>query len=305
MWPFDGWRVRRGGAALDLGDDVGVLVVLVVEADVRVVLAGDEVDDAAGDGDGVVGESLVVTADEGQVEDRAARPRRVLVEQRREELTVEVVHRVVVLLERDRGGDVLAGDDRPALGDDRLGDLAHLQDVGAQLRRHRGLRRAQPGDLGDVPGEVAHPLEVGAHVHGRDDDAQVGRDGLLARKQVDRQLVELDADVVELAVGLDDRLGEVDVGVEQSGRGAGDGRSGEPGQLDELVRDRVEVLVELVAHGLPVSCRSCVVVPARAASSCRPCHEVCGPRSVARGPACHSATRAERHTNGVARPRWC
>ena len=104
----------------------------------------------------------------------------------------------------------------------------------------------------DVSGEVAHPLEVRAHVHGGDDDAQVGGDGLLPGEQVDRQLVEVDADVVELAIRLDDRLGEVDVGVEERGRGARDGGPRETGQLDELVRDRVEVLVELVAHGLPV-----------------------------------------------------
>ena len=106
-----------------------------------------------------------------------------------------------------------------------------------------------------MPGEVAHPLEVGAHPHRGDDDAQVGGDRLLAGEQVDGQRVELSRMRVELLVGLDDRLGQVDVGVEQGGRGPGHGRAGQPGHLDELVGDGVEVLVERVAHGPLVLCR--------------------------------------------------
>ena len=85
---------------------------------------------------------------------------------------------------------VLGGDDRAALGDDPLGDLAHLQDGGADVGGHGGLGVAQPRDLGDVAGEVAHALEVGAHAHRRDDHAQVGGDGLLAGEQVDGEGVE-------------------------------------------------------------------------------------------------------------------
>ena len=74
------------------------------------------------------------------------------------------------------------------LGDDPLGDLAHLQRW--STRSSGGIGRvgvAQPRDLGDVPGQVAHPLEVGAHPHAGDDDAQVGGDRLLAGQQVDRR----------------------------------------------------------------------------------------------------------------------
>ncbi len=62
-------------------------------------LAGDQVDDPAGDRDGVVGEALVVAADERHVDRRldAAVPR--VVEDHREQLAVQLVHDVVVALE--------------------------------------------------------------------------------------------------------------------------------------------------------------------------------------------------------------
>ena len=61
----------------------------------------------------------------------------VVVEQRREQAAVQPVHDVVVGLELGRGRDVAAGDDRAGLGDEPLGDLAHLEDRAAQLRPGR------------------------------------------------------------------------------------------------------------------------------------------------------------------------
>ncbi len=196
----------------------------------------------------MVGEPLVVAAEEGQVDQRLAGELGLVVEDRIEQLPVQLVHGVVVLLEAERGAGVLGRDHRPGLGDDPLGDLAHLEDVRGERRGYGAVRVAQPCDLRDVPGEVAHALEVRAHPHRGDHDPQVGGDGLLAGQQIDRERVQLGAERVEVVVGGDDALGKVDVAVEQSGRGPGDRRAGQPGHLDELVGDLVEVVVERGTH---------------------------------------------------------
>ena len=73
------------------------------------------------------------------------------------------------------GLDVLAGDDRRRPSSTiRSATWPICRIVGAELGGHGGLRVAQPGDLGDVPGQVAHPLEVGAHPQ-RGDDRSAGR----------------------------------------------------------------------------------------------------------------------------------
>src|SRR4051794_33330686 len=97
-------------------------------------LAGDEVDDPPGDGDGVVAETLVVAAAQRDV-DRAldpALPARV--EEDGEQPLVKVVHDVVVPLELRGHLEVAPGDHARALGDDPLCDLAHLENGGVQRR---------------------------------------------------------------------------------------------------------------------------------------------------------------------------
>ena len=106
-------------------------------------------------------------------------------------------------------------------------------------------------DLPQPDGPISAVNDPGAVDRG-DHGAQVGGHRLLPGEQVDRQGVELGADCVELLVGRDDALRQVHVGVEESGRRAGHGRAGQPGHLDQLVRDLVEVVVEGVAHAVLV-----------------------------------------------------
>ena len=98
------------------------------------VLAGDQVDDPVRDRDRVVGEPLVVAADAGS----GRRPTRCrttsFVEQRRRTAARCSSSMSSSSFSRLSGGlDVLAGDDRAGLGDDALGDLAHLQDRGRRI----------------------------------------------------------------------------------------------------------------------------------------------------------------------------
>ena len=102
-----------------------------------------------------------------------------------------------------------------------------------------------------MTGEVAHALDVGAHVHRRDDHAQVGCDGLLASEQVDGEVVDLPAQRVDVVVGGDDALGDGAIALEQGGGGALESGGHHRRHRDELVGDLVEILVECVAHSRP------------------------------------------------------
>jgi hypothetical protein len=143
-------------------------------------LAGDQVDDAAGHGDGVVGEALVVAAGQRDVDGGSTPGSHVSSRIDREQLPVQLVHDVVVLLELRRHLMSRPAMTLPALATISSAAWPISQHVDAQRRRHRRRGVAAAGDLGDVHGVVAHPLEVGDHPQRGDDDAQVARDGLLA-----------------------------------------------------------------------------------------------------------------------------
>src|SRR5690606_9289692 len=78
------WEVGEGGSLLRRGDRR-------VATD---VLTGDQVDDAAGDGDGVVAEALVEPAQQGQVDGRLHTVGPGGGQQLREQLPLQLVHAV-------------------------------------------------------------------------------------------------------------------------------------------------------------------------------------------------------------------
>ena len=71
--------------------------------------------------------------------------------------------------------------------------------VGSALGGHGDARDPQPGHLGHVDGQVAHPLQLGDHPQRRDDRAQVAGDRLLQREQRERAVLD------PLAGDVDDR----------------------------------------------------------------------------------------------------
>ena len=212
------------------------------------MLPGDQVGDPAGDRDGVVGEALVVAPAQRHVDRRLDAVLPLVVEQHGEQLAVQAVHDVVVELELSRDGEVAAGDHAARLGDDPLGHLAHLQDRRAQLGGDGRLGVAHPRELRHVPGEVAHPLQVGAHAQAGDDHAQIRRDRGLPGEQRQGALLDVPLEPVDLLVGADHALGQGEVRVEQGRRRPADGRPDQPGHLDHLVGEGVELLVELLPH---------------------------------------------------------
>ena len=98
-------------------------------------------------------------------------------------------------------------------------------------------------------GDVAHPLQRRADPEGADHDAEVARDRLLAREDLDRLLVEGDGLLVDDRVGFDDFFGEGDITrAERAGRLL-DRHGHQSGDLDESLLDVFERLVENFAHG--------------------------------------------------------
>ena len=85
-------------------------------------------------------------------------------------------------------------------------------------RSGRRFEQAQRG-LGDVHGLVADALEVGAHLHGRGDEAQVGRHGLLQGEHLQTAVVDLDLEAIHRGVAFDHGLREFGASLHQRDEG--------------------------------------------------------------------------------------
>ena len=79
--------------------------------------------------------------------------------------------------------------------------------------------------------------------------AEVAGDRLLAGQQVHGAPLEVVAQRVDRVVGDDHALGEIQVGIQQRRGGAVDRRTDQPGHLDQLASELVQLLVVRVPHG--------------------------------------------------------
>ncbi len=66
----------------------------------------------------------------------------------------------------------------------------------------------QLDDLGDAGRVVTHALDLRDHHQHGDDEAEVAGDRLLGRDQVDRAVLDLEPNAVDLLVVRDDHAGE-------------------------------------------------------------------------------------------------
>jgi hypothetical protein len=114
---------------------------------------------------------------------------------------------------------------------------------------------------------------------GADDDPQVGRDGRLLRDDVHAALVELALELVDLAVGRDDLLRAVVVGLEQRGAGSGDRCLDEAAHLDQAFADVLQLGLEDLSHRVPLR----GVFPPRLSRVAGPCADVKVNRTLALG----------------------
>src|SRR5688572_5820348 len=131
-------------------------------------LAGDEVVQVVAGVDGVVGEALVEAAEQGAVDGRLHAVLPGTAEHHHEQALVQVVHLVVVALERRGALGVGVGQGPGDLAGDGVGDVGHLPDDRGQVGRYGRNRVTAAGGAGHVLGQVAHPLDVGGDVQGAD-----------------------------------------------------------------------------------------------------------------------------------------
>ena len=69
------------------------------------------------------------------------------------------------------------------------------------------------GDLGDVQGERAHPVDVGDHLDCADDRPKVAGDGCLQGEQYEGAFLGVGAQLRDFLVVGDDLLGQHQVGL--------------------------------------------------------------------------------------------
>ncbi len=93
--------------------------------------------------------------------------------------------------------------------------LGHLAEGLGNCRGHRPLGEAQARQLGQVPGQVAHPFQRGAHAQRTDNHAQVAGYRPLQGQGVNGPLIELGLQEVNLRVFGNDLLGQVHIRVGQ------------------------------------------------------------------------------------------
>jgi hypothetical protein len=211
-------------------------------------LAGDHVDDPAAHRRGVVGDALVVAAEQGDVHGRLHPVGPVVAEQHPELGAPQLVHLLVPVAQLLGVLDVAVVQGLTGGDDHLLGHVAHPDEVGPQRLGHGDLGVAHPGDLGHVRGEVTHPLQLGDHPQGGHQGAQLTGHRRLPGQQGERPRLDLALLRVDLLVLADHQLGEVDVGLEQRGR-AGPHRPGHGlAHLDQVGQDVVQLLPVVLAH---------------------------------------------------------
>ena len=96
--------------------------------------------------------------------------------------------------------------------------------------------------------EVAHPLELGDHPQGADDDAEVAGDGLLEREQLEAGVLDLLLGPVDVGVRADHLLGDGGVAGQQRLGGEPDRGLDVAADPGEVVEDPVELFVEGLSH---------------------------------------------------------
>ena len=115
--------------------------------------------------------------------------------------------------------------------------------------------------LGDVLGEVAHPLKIAGDPNGADDLAQVDRHRLPASDRHDRLLLNLTLQQVEPWIGGDNLMGERGVACGKRVDSVDHHFLGQAAHLGDPALEQVEVLVVgsdgvLVHHGVASPSRS-------------------------------------------------
>ena len=149
-------------------------------------LAGDQVDHPAGQRDGVVGDPLVVAAEQGDVDGRLDAVRPGVVEHQPERASGAAGPSPSSSSSSWRAPSTSRSAMIPATVPTIFSATVAIRwMVGTISAGTADLGHPQPRDLGDVHRQVAHPLEVGHHPQRRDEHPQVAGDRLLEGEQLE------------------------------------------------------------------------------------------------------------------------
>ena len=163
----------------------------------------------------MVADPLVVPAQQSDVDGGFDAVGPGVAEYRPEQLSMELVHLVVLVLQLLGCLDIALGNDVRGRGDHRVSHLTHRPNGGLQLLRHRVLRLAPARQLGDVRGVITHPLEIGDDPHRGHQLAEIAGDRLLGRHDQERAILDVVGELVDAGVVGDHLLGQGPIGVQQ------------------------------------------------------------------------------------------
>src|SRR5438445_2413794 len=225
---------RKGLAAVDGGVADG--------------LALDEVDDVFGDVGGVVADALEVFGDEDQFErgkDDAGIAHHIG-KQFTENLIAVAVYLIVGGEDALREFDVAANDSVEGVANHFFDQLAHTRQVDVGLDA-RVAKNAQ-GSLGDVDGLIADALEIVVDARNGQHEAEIGGHELVQREKLNDAVVDFDLELVDGVFFLEDTLGKLFIGFQNSVNGLVNGAFGEAAHPEQALFHFVQVFFEVAFH---------------------------------------------------------
>jgi 2,3-bisphosphoglycerate-dependent phosphoglycerate mutase len=214
----------------------------------RVPGSGDQVGDLLRHRDAMVREALEVPAGQGNVHSGGGRLTPLGGRDGLEHAEVEIVDGRVRFQDVPRHLKVARFQQHGELVCDLLVQLRHALERSGHGFRNDGGGETEAGQLGEVPGKVAHPLQRGAHPQGPHDHPQVAGNRTLQRQDVDGPLVQAVLQEVDAGIRGDDVLGEIDVRHLEGGGGLVHGFADQAGDLHQLVTDLGELFLKNLAH---------------------------------------------------------
>jgi hypothetical protein len=118
-----------------------------------------------------------------------------------------------------------------------------------------------PRELGDVPGEIAHPLDLLRDPDPGHDQPQVPRHRGLQRQQPVRVVLSLRPQLVDPHIPADHLLGEPQICVQQRRRGVVHGVPSQPAHRGQLCTELRQVTVKCSPHAVALEERFAVLLP--------------------------------------------
>ena len=166
-----------------------------------------------------------------------------------EDAILQLIDFVIALEDIAGEGGIAAHESVERIAGHLLSDLRHLFDVDHGLERRRLDESGHV--LGDVDGLVADPLEVGAHLHRRSDETQVGSHRLLQGEHLEAAVVDLDLQTIDRGIAFDDGLREFRASLHQGDDGLAGLGLDKRTHVKKAVFEGLEIALEVLAFHYP------------------------------------------------------